>query len=164
MTSFDVKLTTKDIFRFNIYQAYRGTQGIISVLLPIAILFILWKNRQDFTTENMLVYAAIAIILLVYMPISLYLRSKAAFKKNKALANPLHFEFTEENIQVSQGEQSVELKWENVYKFVPSKNALLLYTNRVHAYILPKEQIGEQTTGLVQLAQKKLDGVRCRIK
>ncbi|MBO5657322.1 MAG: YcxB family protein, partial [Agathobacter sp.] len=99
-----------------------------------------------------------------YMPISLYLRSKAAFKKNKALANPLHFEFTEENIKVSQGEQSVELKWENVYKFVPSKNALLLYTNRVHAYILPKEQIGEQMSGLVQLAQKKLDGVRCRIK
>ena len=34
---FDVKLTTKDLYLFNLGQAYKGMQGIISLIIPAAI-------------------------------------------------------------------------------------------------------------------------------
>ena len=34
---FDIQLTEKDLFDFNIYQIYRSAQGIVSILLAIIV-------------------------------------------------------------------------------------------------------------------------------
>ena len=39
---FDVKVTEKDLYSFNIEQAYKGSQGVISLLF--AVLLAVWKN------------------------------------------------------------------------------------------------------------------------
>ena len=35
--SFDIKLTAKHLFKFNMMQAYKGMQGVLSILLPMLI-------------------------------------------------------------------------------------------------------------------------------
>jgi len=45
-----------------------------------------------------------------------------------------------------------------------TKDMLLLYTNRINAYILPKAQLGENYQLLSELAQKKLEKYRIKLK
>ena len=35
--TFDVKLTPKDLFTFNMRQSYRGMQGVLSIVLPLLL-------------------------------------------------------------------------------------------------------------------------------
>ncbi len=161
--TFDVKLTSNDIFRFNIYQAYRGMQGIISILLPAVIIGAVIKNYSDFGPANVALYLGIALVLLLYIPVSLWFRSKKVLKTNEVLANTLHFEFEEETICVSQDDQKAEFQWENVYKMVATKKLVLLYTNRLNAYIIPREQIKDEYVDLATLAKSRLDRSRVRM-
>lgn len=162
--TFDIQLTTRDVFRFNMYQTYRGMQGIISVLLPAIIVGVVIRNYKDFGTANALLYLGIALILLLYIPISLWLRSKKVLKTNEPLAKPLHFAFSEETISVSQEEQAVEFKWENVYKMIATKSLVLVYTNRLNAYIIPRTQIQEEYQKLAALAKAQLDKSRVNMR
>lgn len=162
--TFDVKLTSNDVFRFNINQAYRGMQGIISVLLPAVIIGAVIKNFGEFGLANALLYLGIAVFLFLYVPVSLWFRSKKVLKTNEVLANTLHFEFEEEIICVSQGEEKAEFEWNNIYKMVATKKLVLVYTNRMNAYIIPREQIKDEYGDLAALAKSKLEKNRVSMR
>ena len=92
------------------------------------------------------------------------MRSKSNLKKNQVLANTLHFDISEEGIRVSQNGDSGELMWDQIYKMITVKNLILIYTNRVNAYILPIEQIGRQYSNLRKLAMEQLEKCRVRMR
>ena len=55
-TEFDIKLTEKDLYSFNIYQTYHGIHGIFSILI-VALVFVMagvsGKNGEiGYTTYN----------------------------------------------------------------------------------------------------------------
>ena len=60
------------------------------------------------------------------MPVSFWFRAKATLKTNEVLANELHYEVSEEQIHVTQKEESGELPWDAVYKIVSNKNQILI--------------------------------------
>ena len=162
--TFDVSLTSNHVFKFNIYQAYRGMQGIISILFPAVLIGVVIGKYEDFGPANALMYIAFAIVLLLYLPVSLWLRSKKALITNEALAKPLHYEFSEETICVSQEEENAEFKWENIYKMVATKSMVLIYTNRINAFIIPREQLQGTYLDLAKLAKSKLDRSRVSMR
>jgi hypothetical protein len=162
--TFDVNLTSKHVFKFNIYQAYRGMQGLISILFPAIMIGVVIKKYEDFGFANALLYIGIAVVLFLYVPVSLWLRSKSALKRNESLAKPLRYEFSEEAICVSQDNQNAEFKWENIYRMVATKSMVLIYTNRINAYIIPREQIQEAYHDLATLAKSQLDRSRVSMR
>ena len=161
----DIKLDAKDLFRFNMMQAYRGMQGSLSIILPILIFAYAVTSYGSVSIGSTLVYIGLGIMFLVYVPVSLWLRvSKTVKDENNALSKSIHYEFEEESIRVSVGEESVEFKWENIFQMKTSGNLLLLYTNRINAYIFPLEQVGDQYEALSKLAHSKLEKYRIRMK
>ena len=111
----DIKLDAKDLFRFNINQAYRGMQGFLSILLPVLIFAYAGTSYGKVGIGSTLLYVGLGIVFLVYVPVSLWLRVNKIIKdENNALSKSLHYEFEDENIRVSVGEESVEFKWENI--------------------------------------------------
>ena len=162
---FDVKVSAKDLFRFNMMQAYRGMQGFLSILLPILVFAYAVTSYGEVSIGSTLVYVGMGILFLVYVPISLWLRvNKIVNDENNALSKNLHYEFEEEVIRVSVGEESVEFKWENIFQMKTCGDLLLVYTNRINAYIFPLEQIGNQYESLSKLAHSKLEKYRIRMK
>ena len=161
---FDVNLTEKDIFRFNICQAYKGVQGLLSTIFPLFVIAVAVYNYKNAGLGSTMVYIMVGIFLIVYLPVSLWLRSKKVYRTSESLSNTLHFTFTEENISVSQGEQQVEFQWENIYKMIATGKMVLIYTNRIHAYIIPRVQIQEFYGELAVLAKSKLERFRIRMK
>ena len=161
----DIKVDAKDLFKFNMMQAYRGMQGALSIILPILIFSYAATSYGDVSLGSTLVYIGLGIMFLVYVPSSLWLRvNKIVKDENNALSKSLHYEFKEDAIEVSVGEERVEFKWENVFQMKTSGGLLLVYTNRINAYILPLSQVGNKYDELSKLAHKKLEKYRIKMK
>ena len=161
----DIKLDAKDLFRFNMQQAYRGMQGILSIILPILVFAYAVTSFGEVSIGSTLVYVGLGIVFLVYVPVSLWLRvNKIVKDENNALSKVLHYEFEEKVIRVSVGEESVEFKWENIFQMKTSGPLLLVYTNRINAYVLPLEQVGDRYEELSKLAYEKLEKYRIKMK
>ena len=159
---FDVKLTTKDLYLFNLGQAYKGMQGMISIVIPALIFAYAIYEWGQVNLGTSILNIGIGLLLLLYVPISLYLRSAKIIKGDEVLSKSLHYEVSEEGIQVSQGEAAATLEWEQIYRMVAKGNYIRIYTNRINAYIIPKSQIEDRWDMVVQLAKKKLEKFRLR--
>lgn len=161
---FDAQLQIKNLYQFNIYQAYKGMQGMLSIFIPLFVFVIVIMNWGKVTLETSLLNLGLGILFLLYVPVSLWFRSKKTLKQNEVLSNPLHYEFTEEQICVTQGEQRVEFKWENIYRMVTVGDLLLIYTNRMNAYVIPKAQVGDGYQTLKDMAKVQLERHRFKLK
>ncbi len=163
--SFDIKLTVKDLYKFNIMQAYKGMQGFLSILLPILVFAYAVSSFGKVSFGSSMVYVGLGIMFLLYVPLSLWTRVKKIMNDpNNAISKTLHYDFEEDIIRVSVEDENVEFKWENIFQMKSTKDMVLVYTNRINAYILPKEQLGESYAPLSELAQKKLEKYRIKMK
>lgn len=161
---FDIKLTSKDMYRFNLYQTYSGVHGWVSVLAAI-ILWVMAAKRYGEVAMTYTVFSIVfGFVLLFYLPLTLYARSKHAIAASEVLSGTLHYEVGEAGIQVSQGEANAELKWEQIYRMVATKHNVLVYSNRVNAYVIPREQLGENYAPLAELANAKLAKHRVKMR
>ena len=162
--SFDIKLTPKDLFRFNMFQTYTTTQGPTSIILAIIVIVMSVISFRDGQVGYGLLYVAAAVLFVVYIPGSLWGRAKAALKKNEVLAGTLHYQISQKGIEVFQGEDSGLLPWDAIYKMVSNQKQVLIYSNRVNAYIIPREQLGDKYDALKEIARKQLPNYRLRMK
>ena len=51
--------------------------------------------------------------------------------------------FGDNGIGVSQGEEHMDLEWKGVYRLLMTKYMLAVYTNRMHAFVIPLDQLGD---------------------
>lgn len=161
--SFDIKLQAKDLYRFNMYQTYSGIHGWVSIVLAILAWVMAGATFGKAEVLYTVMYIVCGFLFLFYMPVSLWLRANATMKTNAVLSNTLHYEVSEECIRVTQGDDAGELPWDMIYKMVSNKKQVLIYSNRVNAYIIPREQIADQYDSLCELARKKLEKFRVKL-
>lgn len=161
---FDITLTSKDMYRFNMYQMYSGFHGWFSVIVSILIFVVAGTTYGALELTYTVLYVAFGIIFLFYLPVSLFLRSKHSLASSEVLRSTLHYAVGEDGFTVSQGEASAELPWAQIYKMVGTKHNVLVYSNRTNAYVIPREQLGETYQPLADLAVSKLEKYRVKMK
>ncbi len=161
---FDVKLTAKDMFRFNLYHTYSHFNGWFSVLLAIMSFVGAYVTLGRVTTLYTLGYIFVGFFLLIYVPINLYFGSKRKIERVKEFQKPLHYRIDEEGVTVSQDGESSTLPWNQIYKITSTKNNVLIYSNRLNAYVVTKEALGMNYERLRVLAEKYLEKYRIRMK
>lgn len=162
--SFDVKLTPKDLFRFNLYQTYTTSQGPVSIILAVLVFVMAGVSFRDGSVSYGVLYLVVGIAFAVYIPVTLWSRAKQTIKKNAVLSGTLHYHISEAGIEVSQDGDSGVLEWKQIYKMVSTQKSVLVYSNRVNAYIIPREQLGDKYDTLAQLANKMLEKHRVKMK
>lgn len=54
--------------------------------------------------------------------------------------------------------------WDQIYKMVATKSNVLVYSTRINAYIIPREQLGEQYKDLAKIANEKLPKHRVKMQ
>ncbi len=161
---FDITLTPKDMYRFNLYQTYTGFQGWFSIIVSIFIFVSAGLTYGEVTLTRTVLYIVLGIVFLFYMPVTLYLRSKHNVIASDVLKNALHYSVTDKGFAVSQNEASAELPWEQIYKMISTKNNVLVYSSRINAYVIPRQQLGETYQELAKLAKEKLPKYRVNMK
>lgn len=161
---FDIKLEPRDMYRFNMYQTYSGFSGVSSILFAAAILGLAVYTYGEVSLPNTIMYVGVSLLLLVYMPVTLWLRAKQSITASPVLSNTLHYMVDADGFTVTQGEASGVLAWKQIYKMVSTKHLVLVYSTRINAYVIPRKQLGEQFVPLAKLAREKLPKYRCRMK
>ncbi len=161
---FDIKITEKELFAFNLEQAYKGIQGVVSIVFGIIIIAAVIFSAIKGNAANVIMYIVVGLIVLLYVPVSLKGRVKISMKSNEVFTKPLHFTIDEKQIGVSQGKEAATLPWEDVYRFVANDRRILIFSNRKNAYIMSKEQLGDNFDKLKDIAEKVLEKHRISIK
>lgn len=161
---FDIKLTSQDMYRFNLYQIYSGLHGWVSVFAAMILWVMAVRTYGEVAMKYTVFYIVFGVVFLFYLPVTLYMRSKHSIAASEVLSGVLHYEVGETGFRVSQGEASAELKWEQIYRVVATKHNVLVYSNRVNAYVIPREQLGESYAPLAELANAKLEKYRVKMR
>jgi len=164
---FDIKLKPKDMFLFNMYQTYTSFSGWFSIVFGVAFFGFAGCSCYAYKEAgytNAVLYLLAGIFLLAYMPFTLWMRAGRSIKASPVLSGVLHYHVDADGFTVTQGEASGVLAWKQIYKMVATKSNVLVYSNRLNAYVIPRAQLGEQYVSLAKLANDKLPKFRVRMK
>ena len=105
---FEVSITDKDMYRFNLYHAYHGFQGILATMVGVWVLIMAGVTFGKVSVTYTALYVVFGIVFLVYVPGSLYLRSKSQIASSDVLKQALRYRIDDAGVHVSQGEQTGE--------------------------------------------------------
>ena len=155
--SFDVKITPGVLYDYLLYHTYTGTTGLLGTIAG-ALLVVAY-----FMAGSML-YLIFGVVVLVYLPWTLFIRSKKQYLTNSAFKEPLHYTFNEEGMTVSQKDTSEQIAWENLYKAVSTPKSIVLYTSPVNASIFPKKDLGERKAALIEVISTHMPPKKVKIR
>lgn len=164
---FDIKLKAKDMFRFNMHQTYTSFSGWSSLLFSLAMFGLAgytWYTYRTVALTKVFMYVAVGIFLLFYIPVTLWMRAGRSVKASPVLSEVLHYHVDEDGFTVTQGEASGVLAWKQIYKMVATKHNVLVYSNRMNAYVIPRAQLGAHYVSLAKMATDKLPKFRVRMR
>lgn len=140
----DVTLNEKQYYHFNLYHCYHSFNGFLSIFLGLlCMLYGVFgiMNKGSYTLLQIVLFFVFGLVVLVYNPIALYMRSKNRFLQNPVMKNPVTYIFSESGIKLKQGEIEEEMKWEQLYKVVKTKESMIFYLNRLNANIIPLKEM-----------------------
>lgn len=163
--TFSVKIKEEDLYRYNIHHAYTSTQGIFSIVLFVLLVAVWILRFSVLSPIYRVAYPLVAIVFLLYIPMTLKMRAKAQMAQ-EVFMHPLTYRFTDTGIVVSSpvSEEDSELPWEYIYKISTWKDYLLIYSNRINAYIIPKEDIANQYEDAVAYIKTHVEDYKIQIK
>ena len=102
------------------------------------------------------IYVIFGAVVLLYQPVSLWLRAQ-----KQAL---LHYKMTEEGVEVSQKETQQFQRWEYMYRAVSTGKSLILYTDKIHASIFPRKDLGEKQSAVIAMISSHMEPGKVQIR
>jgi len=154
---FDVQMTSADLYDYMLHHTFTSPSGLIGAVAGALMIV------AGFAGSGALCTIA-GIVILLYLPVALFMRSKQQFLSNPAFRQPLHYRMDEEGITVSQGEHEECCKWEDMQKAISTMRSIVLYTSAVNATILPKKAMGEKTTAVIEVISTHMPPRKVRIR
>lgn len=157
MIELDVKIEAKDLYDYLLRHSYNSAAGIIgSCFGAFLIVFAVMKGQW--------LYLVLGVIMLLYLPWTLYIRSKQQVINNPSFQQPLHYMLDEQGLTISQGEDSVQYLWEEMYKAVSTGRSIIVYTSRINATIFPRKQMGDQGTAVIEMISTHMPPGKVKIR
>lgn len=154
---FDVKITRGAMYDYMMYHSYSKISGILSAVAGVI-------GLMGFLSSHEVIYLIAALLLILYLPWTLFLRAEKQVKGNKAFEEPLHYKLTEEGIEVSQRGQVQQQKWEDVVKAVSSFSSIIVYTGPVNASIFPKKDLGDKKGKVIEIISTHMPPKKVHIR
>lgn len=154
---FDVQMTAGDLYDYMLHHTYTSPSGLFGAVAG-ALMVVAYFSGAG------ILFLLAGFIILLYLPITLFLKSKQQFLMNPAFKKPLHYKLTEEGIEVSQGEEVQSQKWEDMRKAISTTKSLVVYTSAVNATIFPKRELGEQLSAVIAVISTHMPPGRVKIR
>lgn len=154
---FDVNMTSGTLYDYMLYHSYTSLSGLLGTIAG-ALMVVAY-----FAGAGVLCLVA-GIIVLLYLPWTLFLKSKQQMLANPAFKKPLHYKLTEAGISISQGETEQSQKWEDMQKAVSTTRSLIVYTSKVNASIFPKKDLGDLTPEVIRFISTHMPAKKVNIR
>ncbi len=156
---FDIKMDANALYDYLLHHTYLSFSGVLGTVVGILIL-------AGFFTTGHVLYLIAGLVVLAYLPWTLFLRSRQQMVNNPAFRQPLHYKLTQEGMEVSQGESREFQKWEAMHKAVSTGRSIILYTSPVNASIFPRKDLKEQEVqeALIEMISTHMPPSRVKIR
>ena len=128
-----------------------GVIGILISLAAIVGLLVFWKY---FATSQRVILIFLGLMFTVIQPLSLLMKGRSQLKTG-AFREPFHYTFTQTGMSVENMAGTVEVKWSDMRKVIVTKEAMYLYMNAVSAFIIPRQECGDDYVRLAELVGER---------
>lgn len=157
MVELDVKIEANDLYDYMLRHSYNSAVGIIgscfgAMLVVMAVMTKQWA------------YLVFGLIILLYLPWTLFFRSRRQVLSNPSFQQPLHYLLDDQGLTISQGEDSVQYLWEEMHKAVSTSRSIILYTSPVNATIFPKRQMEEHKSAVIEMISTHMLPTKVKIR
>ena len=161
--SFNTQVKEEDLFRFSWHHAL--SQRIFSITMTVLLVLVLVLRFDTLSPTWRIGYIAMAAVIFFYVPLNLKTRAKMQMQQ-EVFKHPINYQLKEDGIYVTSpaSEEPAVLPWEYIYKVATWKDYLLIYSNRINAYILPKSDIESQYSDIVAYIKSHVEDYKLQIK
>ena len=157
MVELDVKITSGDLYDFLLRHSYNSVSGLLGAVIG-ALGVIVGISRQYW------IYLILGVVILLYLPWTLFIKSKQQVANNPVFREPLHYVLDENGITNSQGDSSTCQAWEDCLKAVSTGRSIIVYTAKNNATIFPKSQMQDKTTDVTEMISTHMPPAKVKIR
>ncbi len=157
MIELDVKIGSKDLYDYMLRHSYNSPAGIIGSCAGAFLVILAVMTKQW-------IYLVFGVVVLAYLPWTLFLRSKQQVMSNSSFQQPLHYLLDEQGLTVSQGEDSMQILWGDMHKAVSTGRSIILYTSPINATIFPKSQMEDQKNAVIEMICTHMPPAKVKIR
>lgn len=147
----DADITNEEMRNFLLGHTYR--QPITYILYILAILFPIACMIKG---KDVLMALFVSVMIIVYYPLTIFMRSKKVMNTNKTFANTFHYMFDEVGCHLEVGEQAVDVEWKYFHKILALKSVVVIYTSKVNGYLIPTKDMGASQEEIVAFLKKNV--------
>ena len=154
---FDVKITSNILYDYMLRHTYSSLSGLMGSLVGVLMLMLYASNRQP-------ICLIIGVVILLYLPWTLFIKSKQQALNTPAFKKPLHYRLSDEGIEVSQDETTEKMGWDDMYKAVSTSRRIIVSTTRTNACIFPKQDLGENRYKVIEIISTHMPPKKVKIR
>lgn len=152
-----IKMTPNALYDYLLYHIYTSFQGLLGAIAGLFMIMIFISGQSP-------IFLIAGLVVLAYLPYTLFLRSRKQFVSSSAFKEPLNYKFDDEGMTVSQSELSETVLWEHIVKAVSTPNSIILYTSKVNASIFPKKDLGDRKSDFIKIISTHMDPKKVKIR
>ena len=158
---FRIALTAKDFWQFSMHHSNGGMMGIFNMIFTVASLALLLIRWGELTVPYRLLLVFCVSLFTVWQPLLLYNKARKQAKR-MAAQPPMDLTFDQDGLLVEQGEQQAVFAWDQMGRMDRSRKMVVLYMDRIHAYLIPERVMKDQQEAFFEMARKYLPKERRR--
>jgi len=157
MVELDIKIGAGDLYDYMLMHHFSSAAGVMGGAVGALMVIMALSSKQW-------LFLIGGIVLLAYLPWTLFIKSRQQALNNPVFKQPLHYVLDENGITISQGEESTSQPWEQMVKAVSTSKSIIVYTSRVNATIFPKKQMGDKTASVIEVISKNMPPKKVKIR
>ncbi|MBQ8591155.1 MAG: YcxB family protein [Lachnospiraceae bacterium] len=155
---FDVKMTAAALYDYMLRHTYTSPSGLLGTIAG-ALLVV-----ASLTVEGGTLYFIAGLVILLYLPWSLFIRSRKQILANPAFKEALHYCLDEEGITVSQKDLTETIPWDTMQKAISTGKSIIVYTSPINAFIFPRKEMGDLTIQVIEHISTHMPPKKVNIK
>lgn len=161
------KVTTnigvKEEFEFALYHTYTGFAGYSGILMSICALVAFFNTFGRVTMFTSLVLLFCALLFIVVKPLTLFIHAKKKIKEDEKVGK-INYIFDDVMFTASQDNRSMTVYYNKLYRVRECCYSILIYTEKKHAMIIPKKDLGNHYEALKKLMREKARNASVRLR
>ena len=156
-TEFDVRITANILYDYMLHHTYSSLPGIMASMVGVLMLVLFASNRQPLCL-------IIGAVILLYLPWTLFIKSRQQALSTPAFRKPLHYRLSDEGIEVSQDDTTEQMGWDGMVKAVSTLHSIVVYTTPVNACIFPKKDLGDNKYKVIEIISAHMPPKKVKIR
>lgn len=154
---FDVKIDGNVLYDYMLQHTMTSAQGLLGTMVGALMIVAFFMNQG-------IIYLIAGVFIVLYLPVTLYVKAHAQAKANTIFYKPLHYRLTEEGIEASQDDTVNLLEWDKFLKATSTRSSVIVYTTKINACIFPKKAMGDKSAKVIEMISTHMPPDKVKIK